>query len=92
MSLLSPIFVVCEWCGNKRCPHAESKLFRCTDSNALDQVGVPMEPREPPPKWNVVDKQDSDYVFMGPYATRGLAEQDIRQYGFLNIAIAKRVA
>jgi transposase len=29
----STIFLVCEWCGNKRCPHADNKAFKCTESN-----------------------------------------------------------
>jgi len=31
--------VVCAICGNKRCPHANSHLHACTDSNAPGQPG-----------------------------------------------------
>lgn len=30
---------VCPICGNKRCPHIEWHGFKCTHSNAVDQVG-----------------------------------------------------
>lgn len=29
----------CDECGFKRCPRAENTAFRCTDSNAVGQVG-----------------------------------------------------
>lgn len=31
---------VCPVCGNKRCPKARLHAFRCTGSNAPDQIGV----------------------------------------------------
>lgn len=31
--------VVCDACGNKRCPHATDHRFACTASNAVDQLG-----------------------------------------------------
>lgn len=31
--------IVCEICGNKRCPHASNHEFRCTGSNAPGQPG-----------------------------------------------------
>lgn len=31
--------VVCDKCGNKRCPRAEDHRFECTGSNAVGQVG-----------------------------------------------------
>jgi len=31
--------VVCETCGNKRCPHANDHANACTNSNAPGQVG-----------------------------------------------------
>ena len=33
-------FVVCQTCGNKRCPHCSDHRFKCTGSNDVDQVGV----------------------------------------------------
>ncbi len=46
--------ILCEHCGNKRCPHAEHHKFKCTRSNDVGQVGVegpsePMPPNAPPP-------------------------------------------
>ena len=35
--------ILCPSCGNKRCPHADSHVFQCTDSNAVGQVGVVSE-------------------------------------------------
>lgn len=35
--------IVCSICGNKRCPHAESKLFKCTNSNDVGQIGEPID-------------------------------------------------
>jgi hypothetical protein len=32
--------ILCEFCGNKRCPHAQNKGLLCTNSNEPDQVGV----------------------------------------------------
>jgi len=32
-------FIVCEHCGNKRCPHGTDHTLGCTDSNALGQRG-----------------------------------------------------
>lgn len=29
----------CEICGNKRCPHHQSHLFKCTNCNEVGQVG-----------------------------------------------------
>ena len=34
--------ICCEICGNKRCPHATDKNHKCTQSNAVGQVGVPI--------------------------------------------------
>ena len=33
------IFVVCEICGNKRCPHATDHSLNCTNSNEPGQAG-----------------------------------------------------
>lgn len=33
------IMILCPTCGNKRCPKAENSLFKCTNSNAPDQIG-----------------------------------------------------
>lgn len=30
-------FVACSKCGNKRCPHTNNHLFKCTNSNEPDQ-------------------------------------------------------
>lgn len=32
-------FIVCQQCGNKRCPHATNHRNECTDSNAPGQPG-----------------------------------------------------
>lgn len=37
-------FVVCETCGNKRCPHAQSHENVCTGSNAPGQPGATRYP------------------------------------------------
>lgn len=31
--------ILCGKCGNKRCPHAENHKYKCTNSNALNQIG-----------------------------------------------------
>lgn len=31
--------ILCAQCGNKRCPHANDHRNKCTNSNALGQVG-----------------------------------------------------
>ncbi len=33
------IMILCEICGNKRCPHANDKNFKCTNSNETGQAG-----------------------------------------------------
>jgi hypothetical protein len=33
------LFIVCEFCGNKRCPHGTDHTFACTRSNAQSQPG-----------------------------------------------------
>jgi hypothetical protein len=32
------MMIVCDICGNKRCPHAENHKYKCTNSNELNQV------------------------------------------------------
>lgn len=32
-------FIVCEHCGNKRCPHASNHRYACTNSNEPGQAG-----------------------------------------------------
>jgi len=32
-------FIVCEKCGNKRCPHANDHVNECTNSNDVGQDG-----------------------------------------------------
>jgi len=39
--------IVCQICGNKRCPHAEDHRYKCTGSNAPDQIP---ELESPPPQ------------------------------------------
>lgn len=39
--------IVCEHCGNKRCPHAEDHGFLRMGSNAPDQPKVLRHPRAP---------------------------------------------
>ncbi len=34
------LFIICQKCGNKRCPHAGDHRYLCTNSNEPDQVGV----------------------------------------------------
>lgn len=80
----SPIFVVCEWCGNKRCPHALNKSYKCTDSNELGQVGQAIESGELSPQWSVFDKTDMG-ILLGSYSTRALAEGAMREHGYSNI-------
>jgi hypothetical protein len=36
-SIASQGMILCSLCGNKRCPHASSHEYRCTQSNAVDQ-------------------------------------------------------
>lgn len=31
--------ILCETCGNKRCPHSTDHRLACTGSNAVDQPG-----------------------------------------------------
>lgn len=31
--------ILCEICGNKRCPHASDHRYECTNSNAPGQAG-----------------------------------------------------
>jgi hypothetical protein len=33
------IMPLCPICGNKRCPKAENDQFKCTNSNAVGQIG-----------------------------------------------------
>ena len=35
------VFVVCQKCGNKRCPKADDHNMKCTNSNELNQIGEP---------------------------------------------------
>lgn len=39
--------VVCEHCGNRRCPHAEDHSLLCMGSNAPNQPKVLRHPRAP---------------------------------------------
>lgn len=43
--LSSVRMIVCEHCGNKRCPHAEDHDLLCMGSNAPDQPKVLRHPR-----------------------------------------------
>jgi hypothetical protein len=36
-SIASQGMILCSLCGNKRCPHASSHEYRCTQSNAVGQ-------------------------------------------------------
>lgn len=38
-ALTRTYMVLCPKCGNKRCPHAENHKYKCTGSNAVDQIG-----------------------------------------------------
>jgi len=35
--------VVCDLCGNKRCPHAADHRYKCTESNEPNQIGEPIK-------------------------------------------------
>ena len=35
-----PFVIVCDTCGNKRCPRAGNTIYKCTGSNATLQIGV----------------------------------------------------
>lgn len=37
--LASTMFLACEKCGNKRCPHISDHTFACTNSNEPGQTG-----------------------------------------------------
>lgn len=39
LPVTSHSFIVCEICGNKRCPHATNHIFECTESNKPGQKG-----------------------------------------------------
>jgi hypothetical protein len=39
ISLEKVMMIVCETCGNKRCPHATNHRYACTDSNEPGQFG-----------------------------------------------------
>ena len=41
--LVNSIFIVCETCGNKRCPKATDHELECTGSNEPGQVGSSFE-------------------------------------------------
>ncbi len=41
-------FVVCDICGNKRCPHATDHTLECTNSNAPGQKGSKWENHKTP--------------------------------------------
>ena len=44
--------IVCDKCGNKRCPRASDHRNRCTESNEPNQIGEPMDPyTERPTAW-----------------------------------------
>jgi hypothetical protein len=34
-----PMMIICNICGNKRCPHATDHQLECTNSNELGQKG-----------------------------------------------------
>ena len=43
-SIMFP-FIVCDTCGNKRCPHAEHHALPCTGSNEPGQSGAVRYPK-----------------------------------------------
>lgn len=50
MSIIDPSsirMIVCEHCGNKRCPHAEDHDLLCMGSNVPNQPKVLRHPRAP---------------------------------------------
>ena len=36
---IGAFFPACKKCHNKRCPHQENHLFKCTQSNEPNQIG-----------------------------------------------------
>lgn len=40
-SIASQGMILCATCGNKRCPHASSHEYRCSQSNAVGQTPEP---------------------------------------------------
>ena len=45
--MAKPMSILCEHCGNKRCPHAEDHDLLCMGSNVPDQPKVLRHPRAP---------------------------------------------
>jgi hypothetical protein len=46
MWFLTPTFIVCRYCGNKRCPKASWHKHACTNSNEPGQPGSFYGPEE----------------------------------------------
>lgn len=42
--------ILCDECGNKRCPKAENHRYKCTGSNEPGQIGVLAAPMTEPRK------------------------------------------
>lgn len=57
-------FIVCDTCGNKRCPHAERHDLICTGSNEPGQPGAARYPimtqLERAPLWRDLLEEDND--------------------------------
>lgn len=58
--------IVCETCGNKRCPHATNHINACTGSNEPGQKGSSWENYKVP---GVEDNDDFDYFDEDGYPT-----------------------
>lgn len=46
MAMFKRTFIVCHYCGNKRCPKASWHKHACTNSNESGQVGSYYGPEE----------------------------------------------
>lgn len=44
--MINARMIVCEYCGNKRCPHAVDVSFACTGSNDPGQIGTPSRQKQ----------------------------------------------
>lgn len=55
---------LCEWCGNKRCPHATDHRNTCTWSNDPGQKGSLYEDAPGPPRWQSFGLQQGEIQIM----------------------------
>ena len=67
--------IVCETCGNKRCPHATDHRYVCTGSNDAGQIGS--IDGTPPP-----DMPPAPVTFKSEIRSRATAAETCRQNGW----------